>query len=64
MEINRLASKYYSHNTAEIIWNFSALPLGQAEYSFASSNGWWCQKRFLSPNRISEIFWDSESDSI
>jgi len=63
MEINRLVCKYYGHNTAEIIWHFSSLPLGQAEYSFVSSNEWWCKRaRFLSPNRISELVWDSESE--
>jgi len=31
MEINRLACKYYDHNTAEIIRHFTELPFGQAE---------------------------------
>jgi hypothetical protein len=44
MEINRLDCKYYGHNTAEIIWHFTSLPLGQAEYSFVSSNEWWCKE--------------------
>jgi len=44
MEINRLACKYYGHNTAEIIRHFTSLLLGQAEYSFVSSNEWWCKE--------------------
>jgi len=43
MEIKRLACKYYNHNTTEI-WHFTALPLGQAEYSFVSSDEWWCKE--------------------
>jgi hypothetical protein len=72
IEINRLVYKYSSHKTS---WNnvsfqcvttcSNCLITSRTEYSFLSQQSAMCVRKrpgFLSPNRISELVWESESE--